>query len=171
MFQSPRSGKFVSDLSYRNSAVVQDIKQEFQSPRSGNLYQINMDGKVFDASMTKFQSPRSGEFVSNPIGRKCRKTRIYSAFQSHRSGKFVSNVKNANRTTKHTRKRFNPLDRGNLYQIDSYFSRPGFCCFCFNPLDRGNLYLIRAYPRRYRSVGSYSFNPLGRGNLYLMRSC
>ena len=57
----------------------------------GNLYQINMDGKVFDASMTKFQSPRSR--------------------------KFVSNVKNANRTTKHTRKRFNPLDRGNLYQI------------------------------------------------------
>ena len=45
--------------------IVRKIVAKFQYPRSGNLYQINMDGKVFDASMTKFQSPRSGKFVSN----------------------------------------------------------------------------------------------------------
>ena len=47
-----------------------------------------MDGKVFDASMTKFQSPRSGKFVSDAINEKLQKK--LNTFQSPRSGKFVS---------------------------------------------------------------------------------
>ena len=69
--------------------IVRKIVAKFQYPRSGNLYQINMDGKVFDASMTKFQSPRSGKFVSDY--KESKMVTIGQEFQSPRSGKFVSN--------------------------------------------------------------------------------
>ena len=70
--------------------IVRKIVAKFQYPRSGNLYQINMDGKVFDASMTKFQSPRSGKFVSN--------LEVKTILSFLKRG-------------------FNPLDLGNLYLI------------------------------------------------------
>ena len=67
-----------------------------------------------------FQSPRSGKFVSN-----CRMTkrleRGVKVFQSPRSGKFVSNLwasKNMSTLTL-LNGGFNPLDRGNLYQIEA----------------------------------------------------
>ena len=91
----------------------------------------------------------------------------------------------------HGRYCFNPLDRGNLYQIpasddDEFILTEE----CFNPLDRGNLYQISN--EVYEIFGSFSsfqsprsgkfvsdsknsflteplkrrFNPLDRGNLY-----
>ena len=92
MFQSPKSGKFVSDSSRAGKYDPSIGKWVFQSPRSekfvsnlventltitvlkcfnpldrGNLYQIQgfepVISKVKDS--LKFQSPRSGKFVSN----------------------------------------------------------------------------------------------------------
>ena len=114
-------------------------------------------------------------------------------FQSPRSGKFVSNTMMATVAKSGKDGCFNPLDRGNLYQI-------GGCSLllrysgssCFNPLDRGNLYQIKPKfhhkiflivkfqsPRLGKFVSdvevekyelvSVSFNPLDRGNLYLIR--
>ena len=71
--------------------IVRKIVAKFQYPRSGNLYQINMDGKVFDASMTKFQSPRSGNLYQINMDGKVFDASM-TKFQSPRSGKFVSNL-------------------------------------------------------------------------------
>ena len=61
---------------------------------------------------------------------------------------------------------FNPLDRGNLYQIGAILrnSQPKFSRF--NPLDRGNLYLIIRVSIDYFNPSNSRFNPLDRGNLY-----
>ena len=66
----------------------------------------------------KFQSPRSGKFVSNEETEESTVADDFM-FQSPRSGKFVSN------TSKQE-----CLEEGAIEK-------------CFNPLDRGNLYLIR----------------------------
>ena len=62
---------------------------------------------------------------------------------------------------------FNPLDRGNLYQI--YIRKDQTFCIeaiCFNPLDRGNLYQMKNIGLIGMSQWSGCFNPLDRGNLY-----
>ena len=65
MFQSPRSGKFESNVEGDKSNFLNTV--EFQSPRSGkfesNLIVLNYQ-KAQKASLT-FQSPRSGKFESN----------------------------------------------------------------------------------------------------------
>ena len=63
---------------------------------------------------------------------------------------------------------FNPLDRGNLYQIPALLMDTHFAVTSgFNPLDRGNLYQMYRRSRRYSSRCRYlGFNPLDRGNLY-----
>ena len=66
----------------------------------------------------------------------------YFGFQSPRSGKFVSDIKG-----------FTPL--AILSQTTG-----------FNPLDRGNLYQIAEVANQYLRKGSKRFNPLDRGNLY-----
>ena len=88
---------------------------------------------------------------------------ILIMFQSPRSGKFVSNITMSN-FIEETLEGFNPLDRGNLYQIkQSRFSTAEETCF--NPLDRGNLYQISpVFGTTNLIVGG--FNPLDRGNLY-----
>ena len=76
-----------------------------------------------------------------------------ATFQSPRSGKFVSDDMLQMETLLATVLCFNPLDRGNLYQIDddtqvhAKGESKGF-----NPLDRGNLYQISANfdGKRYR---------------------
>ncbi len=97
-------------------------------------------------------------------------------FQSPRSGKFVSNTMMATVAKSGKDGCFNPLDRGNLYQI-------GGCSLllrysgssCFNPLDRGNLYqmnhLASAEARglNLELIGRFCFNPLDRGNLYQIK--
>ena len=66
----------------------------------------------------------------------------FTGFQSPRSGKFVSDAK-AYLTKFQPGMRFNPLDRGNLYQIPQSNSAVTMRQQqCFNPLDRGNLYQI-----------------------------
>ena len=64
MFQSPRSGKFVSNS--KLNEIEKMISQEFQSPRSGNFVSnLNIsDVSYYDMA---FQSPRSGKFVSNKV--------------------------------------------------------------------------------------------------------
>ena len=64
-----------------------------------------------------FQSPRSGKFVSDfpYLAKKCA---LNLMFQSPRSGKFVSNITMSN-FIEETLEGFNPLDRGNLYQISN----------------------------------------------------
>ena len=62
-------------------------------------------------------------------------------FQSPRSGKFVSDPPEPVEEEVDSEAGFNPLDRGNLYQIKiKFFLLAQF--YCFNPLDRGNLYQI-----------------------------
>ena len=63
----------------------------------------------------KFQSPRSGKFVSDTYTRYTDNITIYP-FQSPRSGKFVSDNSRLKPETGDYLS-FNPLDRGNLYQI------------------------------------------------------
>ena len=64
MFQSPRSGKFESNL----VAVQPDLTLStvsFQSPRSGK-FESNLKFTTFkDRGDLLFQSPRSGKFESN----------------------------------------------------------------------------------------------------------
>ena len=71
-------------------------------------------------------------------------------FQSPRSGKFVSDFQKTAFLAVMFRVSFNPLDRGNLYQIDDegapiYYLIPEG----FNPLDRGNLYQIILVERNF----------------------
>ena len=94
-----------------------------------------------------------------------------TAFQSPKSGKFVSNMLTIYLQLKYIL-RFNPLDRGNLYQIcpqkniwNQKSLEKGF-----NPLDRGNLYQIHMLQPNYRFLSTGDcFNPLDRGKLYLIR--
>ena len=64
-FQSPRSGKFVSNQKEWDSIEI-DTDVMFQSPRSGkfvsNIARLRYPLIPGD---TMFQSPRSGKFVSN----------------------------------------------------------------------------------------------------------
>ena len=115
MFQSPESGKFVSNC--RMTKRLERGAKVFQSPRSGKF--VSNDKKRVEVKEMKggFQSPRSGKFVSdtyaiaiialatviigfNPldqgnlylmllIEKKIPKNGY--VFQSPRSGKFVSN--------------------------------------------------------------------------------
>ena len=63
LFQSPRSGKFVSDISFLFS-FDKEIAL-FQSPRSGKFVSDMKElFKVFRGE-DMFQSPRSGKFVSD----------------------------------------------------------------------------------------------------------
>ena len=65
MFQSPRSGKFVSDTAIL--ATLAFAAFAFQSPRSGKFVS---DAKGPDkvGVLILFQSPRSGKFVSDFSG-------------------------------------------------------------------------------------------------------
>ena len=60
-------------------------------------------------------------------------------FQSPRSGKFESNAIIKKSSQPAQERGFNPLDRGNLNQIDNGIVYPKDGVECFNPLDRGNL--------------------------------
>ncbi len=114
MFQSPESGKFVSNC--RMTKRLERGAKVFQSPRSGKF--VSNDKKRVEVKEMKggFQSPRSGKFVSdtyaiaiialatviigfNPLDRgnlyligmtNNYMTVLALAFQSPRSGKFVS---------------------------------------------------------------------------------
>ena len=64
---------------------------------------------------------------------------------------------------------FNPLDRGNLYQIVFISAIIDKVATGFNPLDRGNLYQIfKAVKFLGEDASIACFNPLDRGNLYLI---
>ena len=115
-FQSPRSGKFVSDLF---TAVTLTKRDKCFNPLDrGNLYQIRSTlFGVLRNEFGLFQSPRSGKFVSDRLLEALFDAPEGTAeFQSPRSGKFVSD-KQSKTTDKKHHLCFNPLDRGNLYQI------------------------------------------------------
>ena len=116
MFQSPRSGKFVSDLKTRFICQF-DKRGSFNPLDRGNLYQIYICNRLLNLNGLEevFQSPRSGKFVSDVVVSYDGKGSVYS---------------------------FNPLDRGNLYQIGTQREQTREYSQCFNPLDRGNLYQI-----------------------------
>ena len=63
---------------------------------------------------------------------------------------------------------FNPLDQGNLYQISNFMREIDSIQSCFNPLDRGNLYQMQVLPALFRKRNQ-CFNPLDRGNLYQIK--
>ena len=71
MFQSPRSGKFVSDTmvtALRNGRAGCHC---FNPLDRGNLYQMrSINGLTFFVRVKKFQSPRSGKFVSD-VPKRC----------------------------------------------------------------------------------------------------
>ncbi len=115
-FQSPRSGKFVSDLF---TAVTLTKRDKCFNPLDrGKLYQIRSTlFGVLRNEFGLFQSPRSGKFVSDRLLEALFDAPEGTAeFQSPRSGKFVSD-KQSKTTDKKHHLCFNPLDRGNLYQI------------------------------------------------------
>ena len=91
VFQSPRSGKFVSDL--EKCVIFVALLQSFNPLDQGNLYKIMEMLGSNENSTQPFQSPRSGKFVSN----------LWAS-------KNMSTLTLLNGG-------FNPLDRGNLYQI------------------------------------------------------
>ena len=65
MFQSPRSGKFVSDTmvtALRNGRAGCHC---FNPLDRGNLYQMSQKDAFSRANDIMFQSPRSGKFVSD----------------------------------------------------------------------------------------------------------
>ena len=64
MFQSPRSGKFVSNNTI-GAGVDQDGVLLFQSPKSGEFVSDRKENKMQIPKMDIFQSPRSGKFVSD----------------------------------------------------------------------------------------------------------
>ena len=88
-FQSPRSGKFVSNVCRER---LRYSTTSFQSPRSGKFVSnIAEVANQYLRKGSKFQSPRSGKFVSNLyVSKLIFKTA--QTFQSPRSGKFVSNI-------------------------------------------------------------------------------
>ena len=63
-FQSPRSGKFVSDVIVL-LLLVENILTTFQSPRSGKFVSDFFKGEHMNFIEETFQSPRSGKFVSD----------------------------------------------------------------------------------------------------------
>ena len=65
MFQSPKSGKFESNLATHMN-IVEFQKRKFQSPKSGK-FESNAVKKAEDIRETGFQSPRSGKFESNSL--------------------------------------------------------------------------------------------------------
>ena len=80
------------------------------------MYQINVSNAAkVDSEQTRFQSPRSGKFVSDEAEKALKDAGI-KTFQSPRSGKFVSDIVNGT-INFFVGSGFNPLDRGNLYQI------------------------------------------------------
>ena len=63
MFQSPRSGKFVSDSSRTRGCSCNSLC--FNPLDRGNLYQIEVKKLENELLNLMFQSPRSGKFVSD----------------------------------------------------------------------------------------------------------
>ena len=64
LFQSPRSGKFVSDV--RFSTMDGQQWTSFNPLDRGNLYQIKAGYEpVISKIKDRFQSPKSGKFVSD----------------------------------------------------------------------------------------------------------
>ena len=63
MFQSPRSGKFVSNKFL--TITLPREKSGFNPLDRGNLYLIIIIAALLGAAFSMFQSPRSGKFVSN----------------------------------------------------------------------------------------------------------
>ena len=119
LLQSPRLGKFVSNTNQQLCLKIK-IKHGFNPLDRGNWYQINpLVEQYLHFFNQGFQSPRSGKFVSD------------SEWWSYRSCPKLSQC-------------FNPLDRGNLYQICQILFKKHLKIQekCFNPLDRGNLYQI-----------------------------
>ena len=110
----------------------------------------------------------SGKFVSNERAKEYYNGYGSQEFQSPRSGKFVSNIIYRSSTISSRAICFNPLDRGNLYQIEGnhvVFERE-VSLQGFNPLDRGNLYQILLQLLQISHLHLTCFNPLDRGNLY-----
>ena len=75
LFQSPRSGKFVSNKNGAKAVIFRPgIK--FQSPRSGKFVSNEKNEPMFiDLELWGFQSPRSGKFVSDDYSVYCENKR------------------------------------------------------------------------------------------------
>ena len=63
-FQSPRAGKFESNLNQMKGVTMAIIKK-FQSPRSGKFESNDNYQSAKENFKEWFQSPRSGKFESN----------------------------------------------------------------------------------------------------------
>ena len=65
VFQSPRSGKFVSDTYAIAIIALATVIIGFNPLDRGNLYLIGMTNNYMTVLALAFQSPRSGKFVSD----------------------------------------------------------------------------------------------------------
>ena len=95
MFQSPRSGKFVSDKKLTMQAKM-PLWTSFNPLDRGNLYQIPKSGTAGFRSKMEFQSPRSGKFVSDSPKNACKLTMSFKRTTLCRhyitNGKMFENV-------------------------------------------------------------------------------
>ena len=91
VFQSPRSWKFVSDMSGLGLIIKIMCLISFNPLDRGNLYLIQPECPIMSFEEAEFQSPRSGKFVSDSPEKECH-VKADGWFQSPRSGKFVSNA-------------------------------------------------------------------------------
>ena len=97
-FQSPRSGKFVSDKLRRQEKKRVDYTLSFNPLDRGNLYLMVKDkSPEAQAKWYKaFQSPRSGKFVSNSPKNDCKLTMSFKRTTLCRhyitNGKMFENV-------------------------------------------------------------------------------
>ena len=94
-FQSPRSGKFVSDVIVL-LLLVENILTTFQSPRSGKFVSDFFKGEHMNFIEETFQSPRSGKFVSDSPKNACKLTmsfkRTINRWHYITNGKMFENV-------------------------------------------------------------------------------
>ena len=141
LFQSPRSRKFISNVAQKYT-FLNLVLFCFNPLDRGNLYQIRLSSiSVDDArELLKFQSPRSGKFVSN-VAQK------YT---------FLNLVLFC----------FNPLDRGNLYQIrlSSISVDDARELLKFQSPRSGKFVSNSAWFSSMKNTGALRFNPLDRGN-------
>ena len=114
----------------------------------------------------KFQSPRSGKFESNFKGLNIKLFSDDIKFQSPRSGKFESNdYSHAGMASSSLwSRRFNPLDRGNLNQIEEEILHTK-CKKKFQSPRSGKFESNMFLKRWILKISNFCFNPLDRGNL------
>ena len=136
MFQSPRTGKFESNQNTSTSRSLVDLNLCFNPLEQGNSNQIVCRSRLLlCVSIVSIPQNREIRIKYRRFSSR-KKYWCHNMFQSPRTGKFESNVTVENMEMLGSR--FNPLEQGNSNQI---LINGKYWCnawACFNPLEQGN---------------------------------